>query len=108
MAAREFNRKSKRVLTGFIAGLKSIPASKGRYVLGLAVLNACHKYKQASSQAWHIFFFRSVYSFMRSARRLGVGLVNKKSGCTGSSGEYMPFKANSCKFACTSTLLSAG
>ena len=30
---------------------------------------------------------------MRSARRLGVGLVDKKSGCTGSSGE-MPFNAN--------------
>ena len=31
---------------------------------------------------------------MRSARKLGVGLVDKKSGCTGSSGEHMPFNAS--------------
>jgi len=30
---------------------------------------------------------RSVYNFMRSVRKLVAGLVDKKSACTGSSGE---------------------
>lgn len=43
---------------------------------------------------------------MRSARRLEAGLENKKSDCTGSSGELMPCKAFACLHAGLSKLPS--
>lgn len=53
-------------------------------------LGLCYSASEINIGTRRVLGFRSVYNFMRSDRRLGVGLANKKRDCTGSSGELMP------------------